>query len=156
MIEDLNADHAAQMSKEEELPARLAPIVHECRLAADECIEPDLINEETMRRAILLTEWFKSESFYVRAKLQGESSSESNTAKNQLKKMLDKIQENGGEISIREAQRKFQFNDAQETESALNDLVQQNHGHWESRKNQKGGPASRIFVIGESEQPSEE
>jgi hypothetical protein len=59
---DLSGDLAAAFANLEELPARLALVIHFVRWASGESVNPDVIDAETMNNAIALTEWHKHET----------------------------------------------------------------------------------------------
>src|SRR5690606_19005964 len=58
----LSGDLAAAWSKLEQIPARLALVLHCIKQAAGEPVDPNTVDVDTMRDAIRLTDWFKSET----------------------------------------------------------------------------------------------
>jgi hypothetical protein len=146
---DLAGELAAAWSKLEGYAARLALIVHYARWAADDASlqHPDRIDAESMRRAVVLTEWFKQEARRVYATL-GQTDEQ-----RERRELVEWIQRKGGAVTARELQqgpRQYRGSiDAAET--ALQELVKAGSGTWQDLPTtDKGGRPGRIFRLGNS------
>ena len=144
---DLQGDMAAAWSKLEEIPARLALVIHYVRLAAGDygADGPDVVDAETMRAAIRLTEWFKSETRRVYG-LLGET--EENGA---ARRLTEWVESKGGTVTVRETQQGRKYKTANDAEMALNELVAAGAGAWEidNHDGGRGRPVAR-FVLSDS------
>ena len=107
--------------------ARLALVLHCAALASDEpVLNPDAIDEPTVRSGIILAEWFGHEAkrLYL---LLGESDDERDR-----RKLVELISRNGGRITVRElmqASRQYRH-DSQAAESTLTALAKDGLGRW--------------------------
>ena len=115
------------LSKLEEIPLRLALILHLARQAAGESVNPDLVDGNSMRRAIALTEWHKHETARIYEIL------ERGVEGNQQEELLQWIARRGGKVTVSElysfGPRQFRGN-REEAKDAHNDLVKAVSGHW--------------------------
>lgn len=137
-------DLRAAWSKLEEIPARLALIIHETRIASGESISPDRIDAETMTAAITLTRWFCHETRRVYAMLA------ESTDEQQQRELVRLIQGRGGRITVRDLQRTAsrKFKTSVEADQALTRLATANLGRWESLPaSANGGAPSKVFVL---------
>lgn len=130
----LEGDHAAAWSKLEQIPARLAIVIH--------CVKDngEFVTVDTMRKAIELTEWFKHEARRLYAML-GESQEDRD-----CRNLIELIKRKGGRITPREltrASRKYQPTEV--AERVLIELVVNGKGRWESVKT--NGAPRREFVL---------
>jgi len=139
----LTGDLAAAFSKLEELPARLALILHHVRLAAGESVDPTVIDADTMHSAIVLTEWHKRETRRVYALL------DSGPAGRAQERLVRWIRSRGGATTAREVQRGCRWlREPGDAEAALEELVQAGLGTWESTPNTiQGGRPTRRFRL---------
>ena len=132
------------LAKLEELPIRLGLVIHLVRWASGEPVNPDIIDVESMEKAIRLTEWHirETQRFYewFREHSLGEED----------QRLLEWISEKGGEVSVRDVThglRQFRGK-ADEAEAALQRLVERGLGTWENvRVSQKGGRPKRVFRV---------
>ena len=144
-LADLHGDMASAWSKLEEIPARLSLVIHYTRLAAGGpgLAGPDIIDAETMRAAVRLTEWFKAETRRVYG-LLGET--EENAA---ARRLVEWVESKGGSVTVRDLQRgRRQYRTASDAEAALVELVEIGLGEWttDSHDGGRGRPVTR-FVL---------
>ncbi|MBC7077167.1 MAG: DUF3987 domain-containing protein, partial [Synergistales bacterium] len=141
---DLTDDLAAAFSKLEEIPLRLALILHLVRWAAGESVNPTVIDVESMNRAIALTEWHKHETARIYEILARGAEG------NQQEELAEWIARRGGAVTVRDLVRNlWRFRGKRlEAEEALNDLVKAGLGHWEELPaDQKGGRPTTVFRL---------
>lgn len=143
---DLAGELAAAWSKLEGYAARLALIVHYARWAADDdsLQRPDQVDADSMRRAVILTEWFKAEARRVYGVL---AESDEQRERRQL---LEWLRGKGGAVTARELQqgpRQYRGStDAAET--ALQELVKAGLGTWQDLPTtDRGGRPGRVFQL---------
>ena len=140
---ELSGDLAAAWSKLEAYAARLALIVHLCRWADGESINPNQIDVESLRSAVRLVDWFGHEAQRVYALLAKDEADENG-------KTLNLIRRKGGGITAGELQqydRRFRGK-ADAAEAELERLVRTKLGHWEPvPTTPKGGKPTRRFVV---------
>ncbi|MDC0307711.1 YfjI family protein [Planctomycetaceae bacterium] len=130
----------AAYSKIEELPLRLALILH-CATTEDET-EP--IHPETMRAAIRIADWFKGEAVRVREIMAGAS------VENAQAELIQWIQRQGGEVTVRELQQSKRklYPSSDDAESALRELSQSGIGTWETLPaGPQGGHPKTVFRL---------
>lgn len=145
---DLTGELAAAWSKLEGYAARLALIVHYARWAADDpsLQHPDRIDADSMRRAVVLAEWFKAETrrFYG---VLGESDEQ-----RERRQLVEWIRRKGGAVTGRELQRgPRQYRNGNAAEAALQELVKAGLGTWQdSPTTTDGGRPTRVFRLGDS------
>jgi hypothetical protein len=143
-LADATGDVAAALSKLEELPARLALVFHLVRYAAGEDVDPDVVDSDSMRRAITLTEWHKHETLRIYHYLDAE------TAGDEQRQLVEWIARRGGVVTVRDVYcRLWRFrNNPDGAEQALNGLVHAGFGVWEDAPvDQRGGRPTRIFRL---------
>jgi len=137
-------DLAAALSKLEEIPLRLALTLHLARWAAGEPVNPDVVDLESMRRALTLTEWHKHETERVYEILARGFEA------NQQQELIEWIARRGGRVTVRDLThglRRFRGR-PQEAEAALNDLVKAGAGQWkEIDSSQKRGRPKVAFEL---------
>ncbi len=121
---ELTGDLAAAWSKLEAYCARFALLIHLVRVAeGDPSIErPDLADEESVRRAIQLTQWFSHEARRVY-----EMIGESDEAR-ELRRMIEQIEREGGEVTVRRWQRLRSLETAEKAKHELDALVSAGFG----------------------------
>jgi hypothetical protein len=150
-LADLSGDLAAAFAKLEELPARLALVIHFVRWASGESVNPEVIDAETMNNAIALTEWHKHETRRVYDWLDEVTASDEDAA------LLDWITRRGGVVTVRDVTHGiWRFRGKPEdAETALQTLVDKGFGTWETiASSQKGGRPKTVFRVMESASPS--
>ena len=132
------------LAKLEELPIRLALILHLVRWASGEPVNPDIIAFETMDDAIRLTEWHIRETHRFYDWLHGFSLESRDVV------LLEWIARKGGETTVRELVRGVrQFRGRpDDAEAALQRLVELGFGAWKNLPaSQKGGRPTRVFRL---------
>ena len=141
----MSGDLAAEWSKLEEIPARLALVFH-----CVECVASGGLGEkvsvETMNNAIELTEWFKNESLRV-YRLFESADTEGSEQQREQQRLIEFIRNQGGTVSIRDTQRGMRFKTADDTEKALGKLVKSGVAKWVNiPRKKKGSPARGISL----------
>ncbi len=129
---------ASQWSKLEETPGRLAIILHCVRQVTSGVADHWEIDELTMRAAIVLAEWFKTETLRI-----GRLLSEPDEVR-ELRHLAGWIRSHGGAITARDLgkyRRDIQTSD--KAESLLLAMVEAGFGSW------RGIHRSREFVLNE-------
>lgn len=139
--EELTGDLAAGWSKLEQIPARLALVVHFVRWAAGDptLASADKIDAGTMVAAITLAEWFKHETRRVYALLaEGDDTREQ-------RELVELIDRKGGSLSARELQQASRRYDlAEDAAAALQGLAKAGLGCWdEAPATERGGRPTR-------------
>ncbi|ASV76193.1 hypothetical protein THTE_3592 [Thermogutta terrifontis] len=141
---DLTGDLAAAFSKLEEIPLRLGLILHLVRWAAGESVNPNVIDAESMARAITLTEWHKAETARIYDILARGAEG------NQQEELVEWIARHGGKVTVRDLTHGlWRFRGKRlEAEEALNELVKAGLGHWEEPPaGQRGGRPKSVFIL---------
>ena len=127
---------AAQWSKLEETPGRLAIVIHCVRQVTTGVKDFWKIDGDTMRRAIAMAEWFKTETLRI-----GRVLKESQTLR-EARHLGLWIQKHGGRISSRDlCKHRRDIATSGEAEKMLMNLVDLQFGSWE------GTRTSREFVL---------
>jgi len=135
-------DLRAAFAKLEEVPARLALVLHLARAAAGESVDETLIDGETMSSAIELGRWFCHETRRVYSMLN------ESAADRCRRELIDYVQRHGGQIKVRDLQRARNLKTAGAAEKLLAGLVQDGTGRWESLPaSPREGQPSRGFVL---------
>jgi len=141
----LTGELSAAWSKLEEIPARLAIIIHCVRQVQGNktLANPDVVDDATMTAAIELTEWFKREARRVYAMI---NQTEDDRARQEF---IRWIQSNGGAVTPRDVQRsQWKRETSTEAEEQLNDLAARQLGKWEHvPSNGQGGRPTRKFCL---------
>jgi hypothetical protein len=152
----LTGELAAAWSKLEAYAARLALIVHCARWAAedDSLQPPDLIDTDSMARAVTLAHWFKGEARRVYGVL-----AETDEQRDR-RQLADWIARKGGAVTVRALQQgRRGYGTAEAAEAALQELAKAGLGTWEeSPTTAKGGRPSSVFRLpraSTSTQPTE-
>ncbi|QDT89153.1 DUF3987 domain-containing protein [Gimesia algae] len=145
----LSGDLAAEWSKLEEIPARLALIFHCVECVASGGVD-EKVSLETMQKAIELTDWFKSESLRVYRLFdsEGDTGSSHNKAEQRLVRF---IRDQGGSVSVRDTQRRMSFKTADDTERALGELVKKGVAEWVNIPTKKRGRPARGISLRHSD-----
>ncbi|MDC0273659.1 YfjI family protein [Planctomycetaceae bacterium] len=140
----LTGELAAAYSKIEELPLRLSLILHCCYHH-----DTTAVSTETMEAAIALSNWYRSEAIRVRLIMSGLNKDSEDD------RLLKWILNKGGSVSSREAQQGCRWlKTSEDTDSALQGLVESGKGQWEQiSPGSKGGRATRMFTASTSTQP---
>jgi hypothetical protein len=125
-LSDASGELAAAYSKLEEIPARLALIMHMVRSVSDEAIDPAMIDVVSMESAIRLAEWFIHETTRVYAFLDRTAD------EHRLAEIADWIRANGGRMTARNIQRRKKLKSSEEAEAILDSLVKSEFGKWNS------------------------
>ncbi|MFO0857075.1 MAG: DUF3987 domain-containing protein [Phycisphaerales bacterium] len=142
----LTGDEAAAEAKLEAYAARLALLLHEVRVAAEDntLLDPTRIDRVSIAAGVEISLWFSNEMRRVYAFL---SESEDERAARQL---VDWIEQKGGAVTVRDLMRgprEFR-GDAVRAEEALNKLVAAGFGRWESNaQSSKGGRPTAVFRL---------
>lgn len=139
-----SGDYSAAVSKLEELPARLALVLHLSRWAAGDDVDDDLVDADSMAAAITMTVWFRHETQRVYRLLAASAQDR------QCNELVDWIRTRGGRCTVRQLQkgrREFRSS-ASLAEDALNSLVAGDHGYWAPvRPGPSGGHPTREFIL---------
>ncbi|MCK4340806.1 MAG: DUF3987 domain-containing protein [Phycisphaerae bacterium] len=146
-----NDDLAAHYAKLKGACARIA-LLFACVEMAAGGDAGAYIGADAMRRAIDVTEWFKSEGRRVYAVL---SDSDEGRERQQL---VEWIERRGGSLTIRELTHGvYRYRSrSNEAKAALDELVKAGHGSWEyPRPGPQGGRPSRRFTLNEQPPPGE-
>ena len=132
----LHGAAAAQFSKLEETPGRLAIVIHCVRQVTTGVKNFWKIDGDTMRRAIALAEWFKTETLRI-----GRVLNESQTLR-EARHLGSWIERHGGRITSRDlCKRRRDIASSGEAEKLLMNLVDLQFGSWQ------GTRTSREFVL---------
>ena len=131
------------MAKIECAAARLALVVHLGRVAGGEDVPTTVIDSESLRRGVLLANWFRREAERTYLRLaEGDDDREA-------RQLLDIVHGKGGSISGRElVQSSRKFKTVKDAEAALSRLVDAGHGQWVYLPQcGPGAPKARRFVL---------
>ncbi len=132
----LHGHLASQWSKLEEIPARLAIIIHSVRQVTSGVVDHWSIDAETMQAAIDLGEWFKDETLRINRVLTIPEH------ERQVLQLVSWIQTQGGSITARDlAKARRDITSSEEAEEKLIDLVERQFGEW------RGIHKSREFFL---------
>lgn len=138
---------AAAYSKLEEIAARLALIFHYIRWSDDDptLTDPDHIGVEDIRAAITITEWLIHET----ERVYGLFSNDEGLML--AYELADWVRLRGGTVTIRDLQLRSRiYEDSQDAENALDDLVSRGMGKWDfPQPGPKGGRPSKRFIVAE-------
>lgn len=146
--QQLVGDLAAAWSKLEEVAGRLALVIHETRLASGEAIVADMVNGDTMARAIRLTGFFKHETRRLYAMLV--ETDEERSVRQADDRLVTWIVRHGGTASARDVLGGCHrwLATSEEVEVALKRLVDAGRGHWlDKPAGERGGRPTRLFVL---------
>jgi hypothetical protein len=133
----------AMMAKIECAAARLALVVHLGRIAGGEDVSTTVIDGESLRRGVLLANWFRREAERTYLRLaEGDDDREA-------RQLLDIVRRKGGSVSGRElVQSSRKFKTVKDAEAALSRLVDAGHGQWVYLPQRgPGAPKARRFVL---------
>lgn len=141
-LETTQGDLAAAYSKLEEVPARLALIIHCVRQMAGEVIPSLIADADTMRAAVTLGEWFCRETGRVYGILGRDG------VISDHQKLVDFIQRKGGRVTAREVQQGCRWlKNNGEARLALAELVVGGIGYWERQPSVDGRTLQELFVL---------
>jgi len=128
---------ASQWSKLEEIPPRLAIIIHCLRQVTTGVVDYFKVDDRTMAAAVTMTEWFKTECLRIN-RLLTEPDEE-----REARHLTEWIRGQGGRITARDlCRRRRDIESTEEAESKLVYLASIQAGSWE------GIHKSRVFVLG--------
>ena len=132
----LHGHLASQWSKLEEIPARLAIILHCVRQVTTGVEDHFEVDDRTMTAAVAITEWFKTECLRINRLLVEPVEAR------EAQHLIDWIRSRGGSITARELHRnRRDIESSDEAETMLIYLASINAGTWDDIHN------SRIFVL---------
>ena len=127
-LQEYSGDLAAAWSKLEEIPLRLALVIHCARIAANDATvkAAQSVDADSLSMALVLTEWFKHEARRLYAMLRESDASA------EYRKLVEGIERRGGQVTVREAQQSFRAlkGKASAARLALDRLVAAGHGVW--------------------------
>lgn len=139
-----SGDLAAAYSKLEELPLRLALILHFARWASGDkdLISRSTIDSKSLKAAIEITEWFK----YEMKRIYDHFSEDKQ--EREYRKYFDWIDRKGGRVTVRDFQLgNNNIRTASDAEKVLNELQAIGYGDWENSKPGKSGRPTKYFVL---------
>ncbi|WP_460185065.1 YfjI family protein [Thermopirellula anaerolimosa] len=144
-LADATGDWAAALAKLEELPLRFGLVLHLVRWAAGENVNPDIVDGDSMARAIELTAWHKHETLRVYEAL------DDTEEESERRKLVEWIARRGGSVTARDlycgGPRRFR-GESGEAEAALQTLAKDGYGVWEDvPANNRGGRPTRVFRL---------
>ncbi len=146
----LEGEHSAAWSKLEEYAARLALVIHLCRVAANDVDSRshDTLDELSMRSGIQLIDWFKHETRRVYDIL---SDTEEEREDRQL---IHWISRRGEPVTSRDVQSGCRWlRQSGKAENALNRLVKYGKGFWKDSSRERPGHPTRYFHLNHNAQP---
>lgn len=144
-----NVDHlnrndalAAASSKIEEIPARLALLIHCVRFSNGDTAK-NQVDAESMAAAIVMADWFMNEAERIYGAMDGDAASQP------LRDLADWIRLRGGTVRASDlVSGRRQIKTVQQAETMLNRLVEFDWGAWRSVPSTKsGGRPTREFVL---------
>lgn len=141
---ELSGDLAAAWSKLEEYAARLALVIHYSRWASDDPnLDPETLDEESMRAGIELVQWFKNEAKRIYLML-GESEDSQF-----LREVVEWIHRKGGRITPRELQQgQRKIKTADQARELLKQLIDSGYGNWAPKlPGNRGGRPTEQFIL---------
>jgi hypothetical protein len=139
---EMTGHDAAAWSKMKAYTARLALVHHLIRQAAGEQVDPWVADIEDIKAGIGMVEYFWEEcqKIYHRCRETDEE-----RYKRELIELINRL---GGRVLVRDLQRhSAAYASAMDAELALQKLVDDAEGAWETVKNEAGGRPSRRFVL---------
>lgn len=144
----LSGSVEAAFKKLEELPLRLAMVIHLIRWASGQPVDPDSVDEASMAAAITITQWQKQETIRIYRLLFAQAPSDG------MGELVQWIAQRGGAVTARDLTHycsRYKGR-TEEAEADLNELACRGFGRWETKpSDQKGGRPTRIFrLISES------
>lgn len=147
-------DLAAAISKLRGVAARLALVIHLARWAGGDSIDPDMVDADSMGRAITLARWHTHEAERVYVAL-----SETDEQRDQ-RRLIEWIEHRGREASVRDLTHNLNRyrNDRAGAEAALDQLVQAGFAEWSSSSG-PGRPSKRCKLTtnnGDTKTPASE
>lgn len=123
----LSGHLASQWSKLEEVPARLAIVLHCLRQVTDNDVEAFTVDAATMQAAITLGEWFKTETLRINRLLTEDPETR------EARHLIDWIRSKGGTTTARDlCKSRRDIETAEEAELKLIHLVSIGAGQWKS------------------------
>jgi hypothetical protein len=110
---------------------RIALIMHLVRESAQDpsLDDPEIVDEQSIRSALLIVDWCKHESKRVYAMLLADE------RVHEDHKAIEWIRVKGGAVTVREFSRGLaKYNSTERAQRKLDQLVEDNHGYWRGRK----------------------
>ncbi len=145
---ELSGYLAGMWASLEAYAARFALVIHICRRAEGQSVDPMLIDAGSLRAAVRLADWFGGEAWRVYTMLVATSDIDDPD-----ERTLALIRRRKGRITARELRqfdRRFR-NDAAGAEAELNRMAESNFGSWETIN---GRRSKREFVLSQAAKPS--
>ncbi len=145
----LTESRSAAWSKLEAYAARLALVVHLSRWAAGESVDPSVVDLVSMQSGISITEWFCNETLRVYAML------EASDEEDEMHALADMVRASGGQVDLREWQRRRHHPNRPAAEAELDRLVRAGLGSWRhaAQKSQGGRPSKYFQLLAEGSVP---
>ena len=142
----LTGDLAAAWSKLEEIPARLALIIHCIRHVCGDAVDPWICDADSMRAGVTLATWFKDETERVYRLLA------ENKEDRDLRQAANWIAQKGGTIRARDlVSGRRDIKTIAEAEALLHLLVDARFGFWKQvPAGERGGRATMEFKLFEA------
>lgn len=140
---DLTGDLAAAGSKLEEIPARLALILHFIEWSYGKRSDKADLSAETLESAIWLTEWFAHEAERIYSMLATAPEDA------ERRRLIDWIRSKGSRVTVRQVQQGCRWlRGPGLAEAKLNDLVDEGYGGWIMEET-NGRPATWFELFSE-------
>ncbi|MFT5322852.1 MAG: hypothetical protein ACI8P0_000693 [Planctomycetaceae bacterium] len=146
-VEQHNAESdelAAAFSKLEEVTARLAMVIHLTRFTSGEAVEPDQVDEESVKAAVELTEWFRGETRRVYLLLDQSAEDQ------QLADLVRWIRgKHSGDVAPRDlVTGRREIKDADQAATILQSMADSGFGYWYAvPTTSSGGAPTRRFRL---------
>ena len=143
---ELSGDLSAAWSKLEGYAARLALIVHLVKWAVGDVEDSDVVDRQSIASGVEISRWFGQETRRVYDILHEDINGR------QQRELIERIQRNGGTLSVRQLQRSCRvYSKSQAAEAALNTLVESGLGQWKTiPSGENGGRPTRQFTLADS------
>ena len=150
---NLSGSLAAASAKIEEIPLRVALILHCVRHATGDC-NIDRVDADTMQNAITIADWHMAEAERIYSIMATESTTRPH------RELADWIRGRGGSVTPSDlVAGKREIKNVAQAEERLNALANAGYGTWQNKApSPKGGRPSRKFVlsgVSVSETPAE-
>jgi hypothetical protein len=149
-----DGDLKAALSKLRETAARIALILHAAKAEAERRVDLNVVDADSMSRAIRLAEWLKVETRRM-YRFLGETSDE-RAERTGDEKLLVWIDRHAGPVTARDVVTGCRWIEtADDAEAALRRLVDAGRGRWiDKPPGERGGRPTRLFVLDRQEAAS--
>jgi hypothetical protein len=139
-------------SKLRKIAGRIALVIHATRAVVDSKVDADVIDVESMKRALSLAEWFRHETRRV-YRLLGESQEETEERTGD-ERLLAWLRRQREPVTARDALSACRWlSTAEEAEAALQRLAAAGRGAWQSKPaGDRGGRPTRLFVLRQADE----